>query len=324
MISVIIPVYNTEKYLPQCLDSVIGQTYQDLEILLIDDGSSDCSGKICDDYARKDQRIKVIHQENQGVSAARNYGIQAASGAVISFIDSDDWLEPDMYERLQHNLETYQADIAICDVYESSDSGQRYRNIWGKVGEESVFSLEGEKKYTSGFSYTPVLWNKLIKRRLISERFSETCRYGEDTLFLISAVRKAEKIVIDKRPMYHYRFMRQGNVVSQSINSKMLDLLEAYTTVAEQLYLEQAKEAAVHLLYVAALQVIWKLPLKGLRKNIEYTAALKRMLQPYKADLYLLQKNPRTSRFRRGLVRMASDIPVSAVVIWNARQFLKG
>lgn len=324
MISVIVPVYNTEKYLPQCLDSLIGQTYQDLEILLIDDGSKDHSGEICDDYGRQDQRIKVIHQKNQGVSAARNQGIRAASGEFISFIDSDDWLESDMYERLQRNLEMHQADISICDVYESSEHGQRYRNIWGTAGGESVFSLEGTKKYSGGFSYTPVLWNKLIKRELISEEFSETCRYGEDTLFLISAVRRAEKIVIDKKPLYHYRFMRQGNVVSQSINPKMLDLLEAYTTVAEQLYLEQAKEAAVHLLYVAALQVIWKLPLKGLRKNTKYTAALKCMLAPYKADLYLLQKNPRTSGFRRGLVRVASEIPLFAVVIWNIRQLLKG
>ena len=100
MISVIVPVYNVEPYLRKCLDSIIGQTYKDLEIIIIDDGSTDCSGKICDEYEERDGRLKVFHTENKGLSAARNLGLDNATGDWIGFVDSDDWIEPDMYEVL--------------------------------------------------------------------------------------------------------------------------------------------------------------------------------------------------------------------------------
>ena len=113
-ISVIIPVYNVEPFLPACLDSVLAQTHRDLEIILVDDGSADSSGAICDRYAGMDPRIRVIHQENGGVSLARNRGLELATGELISFIDSDDTLEPDMYEQLVHHMQTHGADISHC------------------------------------------------------------------------------------------------------------------------------------------------------------------------------------------------------------------
>ena len=115
LISIIIPVYNVEKYLRKCLDSIINQTYKKLEIILIDDGSTDNSGKICEEYAKKDDRIIVIHKENAGVSSARNRGIELANGKYIGFIDSDDWIEENMYETLYQNLLQFDVDISMCN-----------------------------------------------------------------------------------------------------------------------------------------------------------------------------------------------------------------
>lgn len=114
LITVIVPVYNVEKYLRRCLDSIIGQTYQNLEILCIDDGSIDNSGEICEQYAARDARIKVIHQENQGLSTARNRGLDAAEGEYIAFVDSDDYILEDMYKKMLAKLLDYNVDLCVC------------------------------------------------------------------------------------------------------------------------------------------------------------------------------------------------------------------
>ena len=114
LISIIVPVYNVEQYLDDCLISIINQTYKNIEIILIDDGSTDKSGKICDEYAKKDSRIIVIHKENGGVSSARNAGLRIAKGAYIGFVDPDDWIAEDMYEVLYSNAKKYDADVSVC------------------------------------------------------------------------------------------------------------------------------------------------------------------------------------------------------------------
>jgi len=121
-ISVVIPVYNVENYLKRCLDSVLNQTFQDFEIILIDDGSQDKSGKICDEYAKKDKRIKVIHKKNARVSAARNDGIKMAKGKYVSFIDSDDWIEPEMYQEMINKVEKFNLDFIMCDYKKRSNN----------------------------------------------------------------------------------------------------------------------------------------------------------------------------------------------------------
>ena len=117
-ISVIVPVYKVEPYLRKCLDSIVNQTYRNLEIILVDDGSPDNCGAICDEYAAGDGRIRVIHQENGGVSSARNAGLSAVTGEWVGWVDSDDWIEPDMYEYLLKNALEQNADIAVCSHYE--------------------------------------------------------------------------------------------------------------------------------------------------------------------------------------------------------------
>ena len=163
LISVIVPVYNVEKYLEKCIDSIINQTYQNLEIILVDDGSTDGSGKICDEYSRKDNRIKVIHKENGGLSDARNIGIKNANGGLIGFIDSDDYITENMFEVLQKDLRKYNADISSCDIQNVNEAGECLKII--RVSTEGqtskVFEREEALKLLLEDTIKSYAWNKL-------------------------------------------------------------------------------------------------------------------------------------------------------------------
>ena len=142
-ISVIVPVYKVEPYLRKCLDSIAGQTYQNLEIILVDDGSPDSCGSICDEYAVQDKRVRVIHKENGGVSSARNAGLAAATGDWIGWVDSDDWIEPDLYSYMLEKVREYGADIAVCSRTEVYPDRKVVRG-WGEdlvMGREDALSL---------------------------------------------------------------------------------------------------------------------------------------------------------------------------------------
>ena len=159
MISVIVPVYNVEPYLEKCLDSIIGQTYKDLDILVIDDGSTDHSDEICDKYAEKDKRIKVFHTENRGLSAARNLGLENAKGEYIGLVDSDDWIEQDMFEALLSKIEETAADVAECGSFVDYPEKSIKRTAIQQVvqSEESIEALLHGRISTQ-------VWNKLYNR----------------------------------------------------------------------------------------------------------------------------------------------------------------
>lgn len=202
-ISVIIPVYNCEKYLQDCLDSVINQSYKDLEIIIIDDGSTDNSGNICNQYAEQDSRIHVIHQENKGVSASRNIGMSQMSGELVSFIDADDTLDLDMYEFLSSLMDKYNADIAHCGyrhiVGEEIRLVHNSREVVIQNSEEALECLIGAKLFVGS------LWNKLYKVKLLKGlTFDENIKINEDILFNFCVFSKANKIVFADYTKYNY------------------------------------------------------------------------------------------------------------------------
>ena len=175
MLSVIIPVYNVEPYLEKCLDSVLKQTYKDMEILIIDDGSTDRSGAISDEYAAKDSRIRVFHTENRGLSAARNLGLDNAVGGYIGFVDSDDWIEPDMYEVLLKKAEETGADIVECGVFkeypDKTVEHQRPDRVMYKI--EAIRALVNRELSNS-------VWNKVwVKSCYFNIRFPEGRLYED-------------------------------------------------------------------------------------------------------------------------------------------------
>lgn len=200
-ISVIIPVYNSGKYLRKCLDSVINQTYDNLEIILVDDGSTDGSENICDSYANVDHRIVCIHQPNQGVSRARNNGIKIATGDYIHFPDSDDYLELDTYEYLIKKMRECPCDIIAFEYYTTYNDWEK-RHIQGAEKYGLCTREDAHNRINSG---SPFSWNKLFSKDVICNVwFNEKIYRGEDSLFVHSALENAEQIYFDSRPLYHY------------------------------------------------------------------------------------------------------------------------
>ncbi len=230
-LSVIMPVYNVEKYLPKCLDSLTGQTLKEIEIICINDGSSDSSSEILNRYAARDNRITVINQENQGQGNARNCGINLAKGEYIAFVDSDDWLENNAFEILYEKAKKFDADIVEFNYNEIFEcSGQiKKHNYSIKLPENKVYNYKITKKYL--FGTISVSWNKIYKRDFINEyniRFGSG-RRAQDGVFAIKAKVYAQKIIFENKPLYNYN-IRQGSSVNSS-SSKQLELFQSLADI---------------------------------------------------------------------------------------------
>ena len=222
MISVIVPIYKVEPYLQQCVDSILNQTYPDLEILLIDDGSPDRCGEICDEYAKKDKRIRVFHTENWGLSAARNLGIQKSTGSFLGFVDSDDWLEKDMYEALLNRIVETQADISGCGFYTEFATKSQISRL-----EETVYSgVESEIAVLDG-KVSNYVWNKLYRREVfLTVSFPEGRNFEEmSSMHRIMSV--ARKVADISCPKYHYR-IRPESITKTYTAKNLIDYVDAH------------------------------------------------------------------------------------------------
>ena len=226
VISVIIPIYNTAPWLRRCLDSVVNQTYQNLEIILVDDGSTDGSGAICDEYAARDGRVRVIHKGNGGVSSARNAGLAAAGGEWIGWVDSDDWIEPDMYVYLLAAAQDRGADIAVCSRYEHYRESCRMRG-WAQ---ERLLDTEGALELLlKNDDMQNYLWDKLWRRSLFEGiSFPEGHTY-EDLAVMYRLFERAQRIVCLPEGKYHYN-ERPGSIVGNVSLKNRLD--HCYATKA--------------------------------------------------------------------------------------------
>lgn len=214
-VSLIIPVYNTANYLRRCLESAVSQTYPDMEIICVDDGSTDGSERIVNEFAERDNRIVVIHQSNQGESNARNTGLRAATGDYMGFMDCDDWIEPDMYECLVKAIEEENADMAIAGFYrEFENAGKPHIRV---QNEKSVESRAFDGKQLLRYLYErdayrtfAYIWDKLYKREVIyddtegSVLFDESMKLGGDVLYLAQCALNTGRAVYVDRPFYHY------------------------------------------------------------------------------------------------------------------------
>ena len=203
LVSVVVPVYKTEPFLHQCLDSILTQSYARMEIILIDDGSPDKSGFICEEYAQKDSRVHVIRQENRGVSHARNVGIDRAVGQMVTFVDSDDWLEPDHVEALVHGIENCDGSICGYWIEEAETSIQRKTN-----GAEILSAEASMEQLLSPCGFLGSVCNKMFRTSLIREgniRFREDVAYMEDLLFCAHYFSRCKMIFCIDRATYHYR-----------------------------------------------------------------------------------------------------------------------
>lgn len=215
MISIIVPIYNIAAYLDQCIESILGQTYTDLEIILVDDGSTDGCYQICEEYRQKDSRIVLVHKENGGLVSARKAGLRVASGEYIAWVDGDDWIEPDMYERMYGELIRQNADVVMCGRYE--DTGKAGKEVFhgvleGRYGKQELMRHIYPKMIAGGeffeWKIFPSLWDKLFHREMM-ERFlpevDERITMGEDAACVYPALLHADSIYVMRECLYHYR-----------------------------------------------------------------------------------------------------------------------
>ena len=224
LLSIIVPVYKVENYLPKCIDSILAQTFTDFELILVDDGSPDDCPALCDAAAEKDARVRVIHQKNGGLSAARNAGLDAARGAWIGFVDSDDYIEPEMYEVLYQAVQSTGADLALCDYAEVDEAGKPCPPMHVSLSEGE---LTGQKllKRASGLM-VQLAWNKLYRRAIFTQLRYPEGKLNEDLFLIPEVCLQIQKAVVVPKALYYY-VQRGGSIMSGNKTLRHFDAAEA-------------------------------------------------------------------------------------------------
>ncbi len=228
-ISIIVPVYKVEKYLPRCVESIINQTYQNIEIILVDDGSPDNCGNLCDEYAKKDERIKVIHKQNGGLSAARNSGINISTGDFIAFIDSDDWISEDYCETLYRSMIETNSEVSIIDynVVNEEDKITNPTNAEYQSEENERIIYENEnilKELLLQKNIKNFVWRMLYKKEVICD-FLAGINY-EDMFFTLQVLMNVQKVVYTKKRCYNY-LQRSGSITATISEKNLTDFIKA-------------------------------------------------------------------------------------------------
>lgn len=246
MISVIVPVYEVERYIIKCIDSILEQSFTDFELILVDDGSKDKSGAICDEYAKRDSRIKVIHQENTGLSGARNAGIRDAKGEWILFIDSDDYIAKNMLMDLYNAVINNNLLMAICNFECVTEEGKVTMGASSSPIKNEVLLAEEifHKIYEKGGWFYVVAWNKIYHKSLLNNDFYPVGKLVEDEFVIAEVLYKAKKIVCIENKNYFYRVKRTGSITKSKEEELFLNTLEALKRRCDFFQINQMEELA--------------------------------------------------------------------------------
>lgn len=247
-ISVIVPVYQVEAYLDDCVCSIVGQSYQNLEILLVDDGSPDRCGAMCDAWAERDSRIRVIHKENGGLSDARNAGMAVATGELMGFVDSDDTIHPDMYRLLYESMVENDSDLSACGVEMVWEDGSPPRSLTRSGCRVMETEAAMQALLEESWLKQPVYY-KLYKAALIRDIPFPVGKYHEDVFWSYQAVARAQKVSVSDKVCYYYT-QRSNSIMGEGYSLKRLDAIEAYCRRIEfvrQVYPALEKEALISL-----------------------------------------------------------------------------
>lgn len=279
-ISIVVPVYNVEQYLKKCVESILRQTFSNIEIILVDDGSTDQSGIMCDELSKQDSRIKVIHQKNLGLSGARNTGIEVAQGRYIAFVDSDDYIAEDCIEAMLKRLLEYNADISVCGIM--------------RFYENEKIMVDDSKSFVSVYSGVQALENNLYQRivdnnavaKLYKIELFENVRFPvgklyEDLGTTYRLLDIARKVVIDTRKKYFY-LQRKNSIMYKAFDHRNMDRIYISEQIVEYVQKEhpEYRAAAISRLFVASVQVLREIPLTS----------------EYKAELELIKQNIKKCR----------------------------
>lgn len=261
-ISIIVPVYNVAEYVERCVSSILAQTYEDFELILVDDGSKDGSSEICNRLKEGDNRIQVIHQENQGLSAARNRGLSAATGDYITYIDGDDYVEPSYLEVLYHNAVTYQAEVSVCG-FQYVWADKKSKNTKGAGTAEKEVKLYSGKmaagEIVAGNKRSMITaWGKLYHRRLRNLLIYPEGRLHEDEFVTYQVLYEAVKVTVTEQPLYYY-LQREKSITNSGYSRRRLDKLEALKEAIAFFENQQEKELAAYAVkrYLLNIPIAW-------------------------------------------------------------------
>ena len=311
MVSVIVPIYKIPEYLSCCIDSILAQTYPDFELILVDDGSPDDCGRICDDYAKRDNRIKVVHKVNGGLTSARNAGLEVAKGEWIMHVDGDDWIEPDMIESLIEAAQITGADMVIGDFVKYGPSaGYNKLTTWGS---------DKKKSMSNYLAYTmTTIWGSIARRSLYADhslKSPEGISYCEDFHLIVRLCHFANKIVNVHRPFYHYRYR------PTSIMSNMNGKTEADEQWVYQDTIRFFKEQGVYEDYRKVMS--WRV-LKSAQELLLDPAGHKRFMELFNDGREFIFSCPFVNRKIKMLAWMMTHNLRPAVVVFDRMRSMTG
>mgnify|MGYP003550192474 FL=1 len=311
MVSVIVPVYKVEDYIRECIDSILAQTYPYFELILVDDGSPDNCGRICDDYAKGDNRIKVVHKVNGGISSARNAGLEVAKGEWIMHVDGDDWIEPDMIESLIEAAQITGADMVFGDFMKYGPSAG-YNKL-------PTWSSDKKKSMTNYIAYVmTTIWGSIAKRSLYADhslKSPEDISYCEDFHLIVRLCHFAKKVVNVHRPFYHYRYR------PTSIMSNMSRKTEADEQWAYQDTIRFFKEQGVYEDYRKVMS--WRV-LKSAQELLLDPAGHKRFMELFNDGREFIFSCPFVNRKIKMLAWMLTHNLRPAVVVFDRMRSMIG
>lgn len=305
LVSIVVPVYNCEKYLEKCLDSLMNQTYKNIEIILIDDGSQDSSASICDIYAEKYSNVCVFHKENGGASSARNMGIAKARGKYIGFIDADDYVYPTYIESLYTLIEEYAADISMCTCYKMNEK-ETIPQLSKNLDEKNIECFTSEEAiekllYRKGIIGYPVV--KLFRANEIKEKmFLENVVYGEDFIFIYNTIKSAKKIVLLRENLYIY-IQHDNSITHQKV--KVQSYQVSWEAYIDNIYARIIKEDQKLVPALSAKTMIYALDFYSRLINVNEAGELCRNLMVYiKQCCSIVLKDKKCKQFNRFLALM--------------------
>lgn len=286
IISIIVPIYNVEKYLPKCIESILNQTFKEFELILVDDGSPDNSGAICDKYAEKDKRIRVIHKANGGLSSARNIALDTAIGEYIGFVDSDDYIDKYMYENLYKLCVETNSDIGVCNFVRELNG--EIRNKEFKLIVKEFNNLEAMRELFKGILYRFSACNKLFKRECINEiRFPEG-RIHEDLSTTYKVFSNAKKVVYTSYGGYIY-IKRENSILTSTFNENRLQAFDGWNEILEFMlsnYRQLENEVIAAFSYACIDNIYYVLnQVKDKEKRNEYIEVIKIYSKRYSNEI---------------------------------------
>lgn len=257
MISIIVPVYNAETYINRCLESILLQSYRDLQVVIIDDGSTDKSIDICNSFASIDQRISIVSQQNAGVSAARNTGLSVAKGEYVMFIDSDDYMFPQMCEIMINAIKEKNADLVVCGTTET------WGGLWAPDRDVDYQSLESFKidfiEHLNSELLSPP-WNKIYRRELIKDMFDPSISFGEDLVFNLNYLRNCQRVSFVKSAPFYHEKANENSLVNRVYPSRLIEIEKVHSTVVDFYKSDNPK---LHQKYIRDILAYFRLILKS-------------------------------------------------------------